>query len=53
MLVHATNELLLAHHEERYIKICEEMPQLPMQTKLIHTHPQSLHSMVTQWLFHT
>ena len=27
--VYAADELLLAHYEERYNRICEEMPQLP------------------------
>ena len=28
MPVHATDELLLAYYDERYNRICEEMPQL-------------------------
>jgi len=27
--VYAANRLLLAHYEERYSRICEEIPQLP------------------------
>ena len=30
----ATNGLLLAHHEERYSRICEKMPQLPRTSQL-------------------
>ena len=45
--VYAADGSLLAHYEERYSRICEEMPQSQVQANLIHTHPQSLHSMVT------
>ena len=47
----ATNGLLLAHHDERYSRICEKMPQLPstsqldshLSTKLTqHGHPMAL-----------
>ena len=49
--VYVTDRLLLAHYEEGYNRICEEMPQLPSvgqldsypPTKLIeHGHPMTL-----------
>ena len=49
----ATNGLLLAYHEERYGRICEEMPQLPNASQLDSHSPAKLHSMVTLWPFHT
>ena len=49
----ATNGLLLAYHEERYDRICEEMPQLPNASQLDSHSPAELHSMVTPWPFHT
>ena len=30
----ATDGLLLAHHEKRYDKICEKVPQLPSASQL-------------------
>ena len=50
ILVPAINGLLLAYHEERHNKICEEMPQLPStgqpDSHLLAELAQLGHSMV-------